>query len=191
MARDQFYQDVRVAVMFMAPRVDADMTFTDAGYIEKKLQGTDIWLARGVVAGFDPDDFSDLDDETQAVNDFSAAADIIASTVPLTIQQRNAALQPFTQIVQIVQGLVLEDWIQAAKKLLDEAEGLAKSIDWPCKRYTKEITEDFIGTYRLDRLVFAVEGVQMALVPVGRFAPGTDGMFELAVLPAYIFHGYS
>ena len=47
------------------------------------------------------------------------------------------------------------------------------------------MTEDFIGTYKQERLVFAAEGAQLALVPVGRFAPGTEGLFDLAVMPAY------
>ena len=47
------------------------------------------------------------------------------------------------------------------------------------------MTEDFIGQYKLDRLVYSAEGVQLALISVGRYAPGTEGMFDLAVMPAY------
>jgi hypothetical protein len=104
---------------------------------------------------------------------------------PTRREQRKAALPPFTQIVKIVQGLVRDDWMSASAALLAEAEGWAREEGWPTKRFPKDITEDFIGNYRLDRLVYSAEGAQLALVPVGRFAPGTDGMFDLAVMPAY------
>ncbi len=190
MARDAFFRDIRRAVSFMAPRVEADSPLTDTGYIERMLRGTDMWLAQGVVEAFRPEDFPDLDEGareslTRAVNEFLTVARAVPSKAPATTQQRDAALRPFIQIVQIVQGLLRDNWIQASTGLLREAEGWAKDADWPCKRYSKSISEDFIGTYKQDRLLFSAEGAQLALVPVGRFAPGTDGVFDLAVMPAY------
>ena len=174
----------------MAPRVEADAPFTDIRYIEKMLQGTDTWLAQGVVAAFRPEDFLDLDEKTRealtrAVTEFLAAAHSVPPKQPATKEQRDAGMRPFMQIVQIVQGLLRDDWMRASSGLLGEAEAWAKEAGWPCKRYAKAVTEDFIGNYNQDRLVFSAEGAQLALVPVGRFAPGTDGMFDLAVMPAY------
>ena len=190
MARDDFFRAVRRAVSFMAPRVETNPPFTDASYIERMLRGTDSWLAQDVVAAFRPEDFPNLDqserDElTEAVNAFLAVARSVPPNEPATSEQREAALRPFTHIVKAVQKLLLNDWIQASRQLLGEAEEWAKEVDWPSKRYAREMTEDFIGTYKQDRLVFSAEGSQLALVPVGRFAPGTDGVFDLAVLPAY------
>ena len=62
MARDEFFADVRRAVTFMAPRVQADSPFTDTNYIQKMLRGADLWLTRKVVEAFQPDDFADLDE---------------------------------------------------------------------------------------------------------------------------------
>jgi hypothetical protein len=190
MARDEFFRDIRRAVSFMAPRVEADSPFTDSSYIEKMLNGNDMWLTQGVTAAFRAEEFPDLDEGTrerlsQAVSQFGTVARAVTPKSPATTEQRDAALRPFMQIVQIVQGLVRDDWLQASRSLLAQAEGWAKESGWPTKRYSKQMTEDFIGTYNLDRLVFAAEGAQLALVPVGRFAPGTDGVFDLAVMPAY------
>ena len=190
MARDEFFRDIRRAVSFMAPRVEADSPFTDTHYIERMLRGTDMWLAQGVVAAFRPDDFPDLDESARArlagaVSDFLAVARTVPPKEPARQEQRDAALGPFMQIIQAVQSLVRDDWMRASSKLLGEAEEWAKEVGWPTKRYSKDITEDFIGTYKQDRLVFSAEGTQLVLVPVGRFAPGTDGMFDLAVMPAY------
>ena len=190
MARNEFLQDVHRAVLFMSPRVEADIPFTDANYIEKMLRGTDLWLAQGVTAAFRPEDFSDLDQGTrqrltQAVSQFLTVTHAVQPKKPASSEQQNAALGPFLQIVQIVQAILRDDWMRAANKLLAEAEGWVKEDGWPTKRYPKQVTDDFIGTYELDRLVFSAEGAQLALVPVGRFAPGTDGLFDLAVMPAY------
>jgi hypothetical protein len=190
MARDEFFADIRRAVSFMAPRVEADSPFTDTNYIQKMLRGTDLWLSRKVVEAFRPDDFAEVDGGVRdtlkrAVAKFRRVAETVNPSEPTRPEQRKAALAPFTQIVKIVQGLVCDDWISASAALLAEAEGWAREEGWPTRRFPKDITEDFIGNYRLDRLVYSAEGAQLALVPVGRFVPGTDGMFDLAVMPAY------
>src|SRR5579862_1359818 len=138
MARDAFFRDVRSAVSFMAPRVETDSPFTDGNYIDKMLKGTDMWLAQPVVAAFRPEDFSDLDDRgreelTHAVDEFRTVARSVPAKESAKNGQRDAALQPFKVIVQIVQRLVHADWNLAANKLLAEAEGWAKEADWPCK----------------------------------------------------------
>ncbi|MBX9680130.1 MAG: hypothetical protein K2X38_15310 [Gemmataceae bacterium] len=190
MARDEFFRDVRRAVSFMAPRVEADSPFTDASYIEKMLRGADLWLTPKVVEAFRPEDYADVgernrEDLSRAVSDFMAVARTVLRETPAKPEQRDAALEPFKRIIQTVQSLVHEDWIRASTALLADAEVWAKEEGWPTKRFSKDITEDFIGKYRQDRLIFAAEGAQLALVPVGRYAPGTEGMFDLAVLPAY------
>ena len=190
MARNEFFRDVRRSMSFMAPRVEINNSFTSPDYIEKMLKSNDMWLAQGVVAAFRPEEFSDLIEERRVglerdVRDFLAVAKAVPSKERAKPEQREAALRPFINIVQVVQMLIREDWMNASVKLLGEAERWAKEAEWPTKRYPKKMAEDFIGTYEQDKLVFAAEGAQLALVPVGRFAPGTDGTFDLAVMPAY------
>ena len=189
-ARNEFFADVRRAVSWMAPRVEADSPFTDTDYIQKMLRGIDFWLNPSVVKAFDPDDFADLDEDrreelVKAVDEFRRVTAEQNSGERSLEARRDAALSSFTQIVQAAQVLVRDDWVSASTALLAEAEAWANEQDWPTKRYSRDITEDFIGKYRLDRLVYSAEGSQLALIPVGRFAPGTDGLFDLAVLPAY------
>jgi hypothetical protein len=104
---------------------------------------------------------------------------------PAKREQRDAAVEPFKHIVRVVQTLVREDWLWASAALLAQAEVWAGEAGWPTRRFPKDITEDFIGQYKQERLVYSAEGTQLALIPVGRYAPGTDGLFDLAVLPAY------
>ena len=96
MARDEFFRDIRRAVSFMAPRVEADSPFTDAKYIERMLRESDLWLSRKVVEAFHPDDYSDLDDGTRkvlvrAAKEFLAVAITVPLDAPATREQRDAA----------------------------------------------------------------------------------------------------
>lgn len=190
MARDEFFADVRGAVGFMAPSVEADSPFTDTNYIEKMLRSADLWLTPSVVSAFKPEDFADIDEGTRvalsdAVRKFRSVAAQVNPSGPALPEQRDAARPPFKQIVETVQILVRKDWVGASTALLADAENWAREQGWPTKRFPKDITEDFIGKYNLDKLVYSAEGSQLALIPLGRFAPGTHGIFDLAVLPVY------
>ena len=190
MPRDEFIADVRRVMLKMTPRVATDTPFADAGYIERMLRGTDLWISPGNVAAFDPADFADLDADTRnalvaAVAKFRQVAETVDGGKPTLPEQRDAALGPFRRIVRIVQDLVFQDWLRASTDLLADAETWAREEGWPTRRFPRAVTEDFLGNYSLDRLVYSTEGAQLALIPLGRFAPGTEGMFDLAVMPAY------
>src|SRR4051812_38409222 len=101
MARDEFFQDIRRAVSSMTPRVKADSPLTDTCYIQRMLQGADLWLSQKVVEAFSPDDYPDLGDRgsadfAQAVTDFLTVAKTVQPTAPTKQEQRGAAIRPFT-----------------------------------------------------------------------------------------------
>jgi hypothetical protein len=163
MARNDFFRNVRRAMLFMAPRVSADNPYTNPEYVERMLRGSDLWLTKGAVEGFRPEDFPELTEADRsnlekAVHEFIGVARSLPGKEPAKKEQRDAAISPFMLVVGVVQKLLRDDWLSAAGNLLAEAENWARSCDWPSKRYPKEIAEDFIGTYNLDKLVFAVEG---------------------------------
>lgn len=165
-----------------------DSNFTGFYDYEKEMRYSDTWLTPRVVDVFQPSDFDGeavQDQLIQAVDEFRRVAATVEPNRPARQDQRDAALASFIQIVRIVQDFVREDWVSASAALLAEAENWAKEQGWPTKRFSRTATEDFIGNYSLERLLYSAEGAQLALIPVGRFAPGTDGMFDLAVMPAY------
>src|SRR5579871_4308351 len=87
MARDEFFRDIRRAVSFMAPRVEADSPFTDTNYIERMLRGADLWLSQKAVEAFRPEDYADLDESTRqglvrAVDKFLAVARTVPPNAP-------------------------------------------------------------------------------------------------------------
>jgi hypothetical protein len=190
MAKDEFLLSVRTAVGTLLPRVDADHPYTDRDELAGILRRSDLWLSKSAVAGFERGDFNDLDPQTREALDRSVAAFLdVASKVkpkgPATPAQVDAALQPFLEIASIARKQTLDDWLQAARGLIDQADEWAKAEGWPTKRYPWTLTERFLGTYELDRLIYGVMGSQMALIPVGRYTMSSRGSFDLAVMPAY------
>ncbi len=188
MARDKFFLSVRTAVGTILPRVDAEHNYTEPTELERILRGATFWLTPGSVAGFDAGDFGDFEGrETleRSVNAFLQEASKVEGNQPATLHQIEAASGPFKVIVGIVGKILLDDWLKAAGTILEQAIHWAEARRWPTKLYPRRFTELLIGTYELNRLVFGVEGSQMVLNPVGRFMPGADGMFDLAVMPTY------
>ena len=174
------------------PRADANHPYTDQAKLAEifRRSTSDLWLSKSAVAGFKLDDFKDLDPGTRDTLDRDVAAFLDVATKvnprgPATTEQIEAALPPFLEITSIVREHALADWIEAARTLTDQADKWAKVEGWPTKRYPWTLTERFLGTYELDRLIYSVMGSQLALIPVGRYTTRSRGSFDLAVMPAY------
>jgi hypothetical protein len=190
MAKDEFFQNVRAAVRFAAPWIGKDNPYTKPGDLQRILRGATIWLTPNAVKGFDHHDFEDLPEHDREsleenVAAFVKVAEAVPADKPATPEQLKAALPPFMNVFKAVQKLVLEEWKEASNHLVEQAKGWAEAREWPTKSYPKRLSEDLLGTYELKKLVFAAQGTQLVLNPVGRFGPGVDGIVELAVLPDY------
>jgi hypothetical protein len=190
MAKSEFFSNVRTAVRSLAPRVEADNPYTDSTRLERALRGATVWLTPKAVEGFEIKDFGDLPPGernalAEHVRKFLKVARTVAPQEAAAPEQLREAVPQFLDIVVAVQKMMRDEWVAAARWLVDQATGWAQARAWPTQRYSRQISEDLIGTYQLDKLVFAVEGSQLVLNPLGRFAPGADGMFDLAVLPVY------
>lgn len=185
MAREAFIGQIRDVVSPMLNRTD----FDEKKFVEM-LPAYRGWLNARIVENYSPEDFPDLNQSerdalTTAVKEFLQIANDVSDNRPASQERLEAAAKLFGDIVSTIRRLTQEDWQHASNELLGEAEAWMKQDGWPCKRYSKDTTEAFIGNYAQERLVFSAEGSQLALIPVGRFAPGTEGLFDLAVMPAY------
>ena len=190
MAKEDFLMSVRTAVGTLLPPVDVDHPYTDRGELEGILRRSNLWLTRGAVAGYAQADLDDLDPQARADLDHNVAAFLdVAAKVdpqkPATPDQVDAALPSFLEIAEIARKYTLDEWLEVARGLTDQVAQWAEAEGWPTKRYRWTLTERFLGTYELDRLIYGVMGSQMALIPVGRYTMSSTGVFDLAVMPAY------
>jgi hypothetical protein len=190
MAKEEFFQNLQAAASFLAPQVEADNPYVDPSRLESALRRATIWLTPGAVEGFDVHDFGDLppanrDALVTNVARFREVARDVPPAKPATENQIQNALPSFLNILSSVQAIMREEWLPPAMALIDESERWIARQGWPVKRYPKRLSEGILGAYELAKLVFAAEGSQLVLTPVGRFVAFTDGLFEMAALPDY------
>lgn len=77
------------------------------------------------------------------------------------------------------------DWLQLLSDLMDSAERWGKEFDWSTRRIEKEMKDAEIGDYQAPALLLQKELTRVLLEPVGRSAPGADGVVDLYLLPGY------
>jgi hypothetical protein len=88
-------------------------------------------------------------------------------------------------VVTTVQDILRNEWQEAMERLVRSAEEWSGRQGWDHWRDEKQISEDFLGTYKVPRLLILKGASRLVLEPVARFVPGASGLADLAVLPSY------
>lgn len=78
---------------------------------------------------------------------------------------------------------VLAEWLDRLTKLVGLVEGWVKNHGWSTRRIDKKLNDSKLGTYRAPALIMQKDLVRVALEPIGRFAPGCDGVVDLYLMP--------
>src|SRR4051794_17666480 len=78
-----------------------------------------------------------------------------------------------------------DKWLGQLQELIGEIEGWAKEIDWSTRRIEKKMEDSQVGTYKAPALILQKETVRVLVEPIARSAPGTEGLVDLYLLPAY------
>jgi hypothetical protein len=91
----------------------------------------------------------------------------------------------FRDLIKVLGGMVLEEWMQAIVGIEGQAEGWSAEAGWRSRRVDKKITESLIGTYAAPQLLIFAEPNLYVLDPLARFVPGGQGSFDLAIQPSY------
>lgn len=76
-------------------------------------------------------------------------------------------------------------WVERLNVLVDQVEAWAKELNWSTRRVEKKLDDSFIGEHRVPALVLQEDTCRILLEPVGRSAPGAEGIVDLYLLPAY------
>jgi hypothetical protein len=79
----------------------------------------------------------------------------------------------------------LHAWIERLMPLVASVGRWAKELDWSVRQVQKPMNDSQIGNYWVPGLVLQHDTVRVGLEPIGRSAPGTEGVVDLYLLPAY------
>jgi hypothetical protein len=184
MARDDFFDSLRIADGMLPP-----MRVLRPGGRTTYFSG-DPWLTPFSVEGFDPADFADWPKKERErlereVESFLAIAREVPPNEPATKAQSKEARKHLEEAMRIVREHLLPEWLEAQKKMIEEATAAAKAKGWYVERDEKEIEEGLLGIYRAPRLLIRTWEKEMMLTPVARFCAGRQGVVDLKVSPRY------
>lgn len=76
-------------------------------------------------------------------------------------------------------------WQEKVTTLVDQVEAWAKDSNWSTRRIEKTLEDSFIGDHHVPALLMQEDTCRILLEPVGRSAPGAEGVVDLYLLPAY------
>lgn len=79
---------------------------------------------------------------------------------------------------------VLEEWLDRLTDLINLVEGWVKDLGWATRRISKRMEDSRLGSYHAPALMMQQDLVQIALEPIGRFAPRCDGIVDFYLMPA-------
>ncbi len=80
---------------------------------------------------------------------------------------------------------LLRDWLARLSSLVQSVEGWAKELGWATRMVEKPMEDSQIGRYKAPALLMQGGVDRVLLEPVGRSAPGTEGVVDLYLMPAY------
>ncbi len=78
-----------------------------------------------------------------------------------------------------------DEWLTNLYELLAQVRRWTEGSGWRTRVIEKSMKDSVLGRYKAPAMLMQRETVEVILDPVGRFAPGTDGVVDLYLLPAY------
>ncbi|MCI0464287.1 MAG: hypothetical protein L0Z62_45715 [Gemmataceae bacterium] len=108
----------------------------------------------------------------------------------LTVRWVNAPTDPEAtreDFEQDARGRVrtLHDWLGRLSCLIHSVEEWARELGWATRWIDKPMEDAQIGEYRAPGLLLQEGPDRLYLEPIGRSAPGADGVVDLYLMPAY------
>jgi hypothetical protein len=76
-------------------------------------------------------------------------------------------------------------WVRLVEDLVGHVESWVQQLGWATRRIEKKLDDSLIGRHRLPVLLMQEGTCRVMLEPVGRSAPGAEGIVDLYLMPAY------
>ncbi|OYV96172.1 MAG: hypothetical protein B7Z73_01190, partial [Planctomycetia bacterium 21-64-5] len=190
MAREEFIQNLRHTLSLAAPSVEADTAHLNAAERARMIFSADEWLKPESVEGFSVDDFAGLDASSRkrlvaAAKGFAAMAAAVNGAADGAANQAQDAWDKLQEIIEIIRPSVQAEWSAQVESLVNQAADWCQQREWIAKTKKKHLKDKLIGEYDLPQLHFYDGENHLLLDPIARFAPGTSGLVDLALLPVF------
>src|SRR5665213_2832472 len=78
-----------------------------------------------------------------------------------------------------------DEWLSRLTDLIENVKSWVEEIGWSTRRIEKRLQDSQIGDYHAPALLLQIETDRVLLDPIGRSAPGVDGVVDLYLMPAY------
>jgi hypothetical protein len=76
-------------------------------------------------------------------------------------------------------------WLARVTALVDQVEQWAQEMGWSTRRIEKKLEDARIGSHRVPALLMQQDTFRVLLEPIGRSTPGSEGVVDLYLMPAY------
>ena len=77
-----------------------------------------------------------------------------------------------------------DQWLDVLEMLVKQVEGWVRP-GWSTRIIAKSMSDSALGEYQAPALLMQREITRILLEPITRFAPGTEGVVDLYLMPAY------
>jgi hypothetical protein len=78
-----------------------------------------------------------------------------------------------------------DEWLMHLNGLCAQVKGWVEGTGWRTRVIEKSMKDSVLGEYKAPAMLMQRDTVEVIVDPVGRFAPGADGVVDLYLLPAY------
>jgi hypothetical protein len=78
-----------------------------------------------------------------------------------------------------------DEWLSRLDQLAASVKAWVEELDWSTRVISKKMNDSRLGRYEAPSLMMQKEATRVLLDPVARFAPGTEGVVDLYLMPGY------
>jgi hypothetical protein len=78
-----------------------------------------------------------------------------------------------------------DEWLKSLADLTVKVKKWAEELNWTTRQISKRMKDSRLGEYEAPALLMQKETVRVLLDPVARFAPGSEGVVDFYLMPAY------
>ncbi len=82
-------------------------------------------------------------------------------------------------------NVIRDQWLARLTTLVETVRDWAVELGWSVRQFNSSLDDSEIGIYDAPALLLQLETTRILLEPIARSAPGTEGIVDLYVMPAY------